>query len=97
MKVTDTLLASPAATHVGASEEADGHRPARTGEASGAEADSVQLSALACQLARLAETESPARAARLEQLTALVRSGEYQPDPGAVAAAIVDEALGPQP
>ncbi|MGE5486446.1 MAG: flagellar biosynthesis anti-sigma factor FlgM [bacterium] len=96
MKVTDTLLASVATTKVGASEETDGHRPARTGEAGGAGADSVQLSALACKLARLAETGSPARAARLEQLTALVRSGEYNPDPRVVAAAIVNEALGPQ-
>lgn len=97
MKVNDTSLASAATTRLGAAERAEGRRLSRKGEANGAETDSVQLSALASRLARMVESESPARVERLERLTALVRSGEYRPNAAAVAASIVEDALVREP
>lgn len=55
--------------------------------------DEVQLSGLAGSLDRL-RTDSPERLAQVEQLSQLVAAGQYQPDPGAIAGSLVDEALG---
>lgn len=55
--------------------------------------DAVQLSALAKSLDAL-QSDSASRQARVEELAKAVESGAYQPDPGAVAESLVQDALG---
>jgi anti-sigma28 factor (negative regulator of flagellin synthesis) len=66
-----------------------------TGTALQAGGDHVLLSDLASQLAELASSETPQGAARLEQLAAQFRAGQYQPDPMAVSRKLVGESLAP--
>ncbi len=97
MKINDTPLsntAAPALSGTGAAENRHGTRGAGVERST---RDSVQLSELSSRLAELLHSGSRDRAERLERLTMLVRSGQYQPDPLAVSRAIIDDGLVTEP
>lgn len=97
MKINDTPLSNTAAPALGGTGAADNRRGARGAGANSAARDSVQLSELSSRLARLLHSDSSERADRMQRLTALVRSGQYQPDPAAIGRAIVDDGLVAEP
>lgn len=76
--------------------EATGRSRGRGAELRSGGGDSVELSSLGSQLARLT-ADSPERAARLEQLAADVASGRYQVDAQAVSQRLLDDSLGNVP
>jgi flagellar biosynthesis anti-sigma factor FlgM len=63
-------------------------RAGNTGETG----DRIDLSSQSL-LAKAQETDSAARSSRVEQLRALVQSGQYQIDPGAASRSIVNSAV----
>jgi hypothetical protein len=96
MKVNDSALTNASAARLGGTAPAEGRPGTRKSEQAPA-GDTVQLSELSSRLAQRLEPSNPDRAAHLERLTALVRSGDYNPDPVEISRGIVDEALSPEP
>ncbi len=97
MKINDTPLSNTAASALGGTGAAENRRGTRGAGVEHSARDSVQLSELSSRLARLVHSDSSDRAERLERLNALVRSGQYQPDPLAVSRAIIDDGLVAEP
>jgi hypothetical protein len=83
----------------GATQPAEALRSARGGRGpagSGDGTDRVALSEWSGRVQELA-VDSPERAARIEKLSAEVRTGRYQADPLLVSQRLVEEALKPRP
>jgi anti-sigma28 factor (negative regulator of flagellin synthesis) len=95
MKVTDSAITNAQSARVESANPNPGHGDVRRTGSTGDGGDRVDISSLSGRLLRSLDTGGPERAARFEQLTALVRSGQYQPDAAAISSKIVDEALGP--
>ena len=97
MKVNDTNLASLASTGASGTQQTgrtaqtagSSESPATGGAASG---DDIHLSELVRSLRSLA-ADSPERQARIEQLARTYASGNYQVDPQATAAKMIDDAF----
>jgi flagellar biosynthesis anti-sigma factor FlgM len=93
MRIDDQHLAglNPAAT--GASQQVNpASKNSADGAAKGASSinDDVQLSSLAGKVGD-SDVSSAERSARIAQLTKVVQSGQYNPDPGKIADAIIGE------
>jgi len=96
VKVNDASLNSAAVSQLDRTASADpaGFNGGKGGasQASG-DADRVQLSDFYKQLLQRVSTPSPDHGARLQQLSAQVRGGNYQVNAAAVSSRIVDDAL----
>jgi anti-sigma28 factor (negative regulator of flagellin synthesis) len=97
MKVNDSALTNAPASRLGGAKPAEDRPGARKPETGAASRDTVQLSELSSRLAQPLESSSPERAAHLERLAALVRSGDYNPDALEISRGIIDEALSFEP
>ncbi|HWR49750.1 MAG TPA: flagellar biosynthesis anti-sigma factor FlgM [Bryobacteraceae bacterium] len=96
MKVTDSAITNAQASRVESPTPNTGPGGARRTGSAGDAGDRVDISTLSGRLLSSLDMDGPERAARLEQLSALVKSGRYQPDAPAISRKIVDEALGPE-
>ncbi len=94
MKVTDSAITNAQSARVESANPNTGHGGARKTGSTGDGGDRVDISTLSGRLLSSLDMDGPERAARLEQLSALVKSGQYQPDAPAISRKIVDEALG---
>jgi flagellar biosynthesis anti-sigma factor FlgM len=104
MRINDPNASGISSATVGIAKNSDG--TGKTGGRQGTSgasgsSDEIQLSRLAGHLTDAqgavsgslsCEETSPERQARIDQLAALVQSGSYNPDPTAIAQAMVDEA-----
>jgi flagellar biosynthesis anti-sigma factor FlgM len=97
VKINPKLLDATGASQAGKAQEAAGTTAGQgrggAGRA-GSETDQVSLSSLSNRLLELASMDKPERAARVESVTADVRSGRYKVDAMAVSKAMVQEAVG---
>jgi len=99
MKVNDSNLASPAslAASLASPATTKSQEVGRAGQSAGSQStavsgDDVHLSELVRSLRALA-ADSPERQARLEQIARSYANGTYQPDTGATASKMINDAL----
>jgi flagellar biosynthesis anti-sigma factor FlgM len=99
MKVNDSNLPSPASlvsaatTHTPETERANQNSGSTNGSSTGQlSGDDVHLSELVRSLRSLA-ADSPERQARLEQIARSYANGTYEPDTGATASSMINDAL----
>ena len=99
MKVNDSNLASPASLTASLASPATtkSQEVERSGQSAGSQnaavpGDDVHLSELVRSLRALA-ADSPERQARLEQIARSYANGTYQPDTGATASKMINDAL----
>lgn len=96
MRIDDKNTAGAAGAELGraqAAEQAERQEAlrARVGQKAGGGRDEVALSALSAKLAEM-QPGSAEREARIEALAARFEAGRYEPDGGAVAGRLIDEA-----
>jgi flagellar biosynthesis anti-sigma factor FlgM len=96
VKVDDPKLTGMSPSQVGGTQAPDSVsvRPKKTDPGPGNSRDEVSLSDLGTKL-RQFDSESPERAARLEQLAAEVAAGRYSVDPMKVSDRMIEDALRP--
>lgn len=94
MKVTDSAITNAQSARVESAKVNAGYGGSRKTGSAADGGDRVDISTLSGRLLQSLDMDGPERTARIEHLTALVRSGQYQPDAPAISRKIVDEALG---
>ena len=98
MKINDPNLSGASSTAANPAEQAAGaergNRSPGSQSVGPGDADHVELSQLGASLREL-QSDSPERAARLEELAAEVAAGTYNPDPAEVAVRMVTDSLQP--
>jgi anti-sigma28 factor (negative regulator of flagellin synthesis) len=94
MKINDSNINGLASSGIGKAQEADVAGRTRGKGAGGADSstDRVELSSLSASL-RAEDSESPERAAYIEQLAADYEAGQYNPDALEVSKKIIADAL----
>jgi flagellar biosynthesis anti-sigma factor FlgM len=95
MKINQSSLDSTQASQLNKAHETTGIGSGGTGKNAQVqhERDRVQLSELSARLLALADARAPERAARVEKLSADVRSGKYQVDSHDLSSRLIDEAI----
>lgn len=93
MKINEQNLAGVGGSHLSRTQGVDSPSSSKRTSASSADGaqDRAQLSALAERI-RAADPQSSAHAQRLHKLAAVVQSGKYNFDAGAVSDALINEA-----
>ncbi len=96
MKVTDSAITDASTARVGGTAtSAVGTGGVRKGPSASEGGDRVDISTLSGRLLHtLSQTDGPERAAHVERLAAVVRSGQYRPDSMAISRKIIDDAVG---
>jgi flagellar biosynthesis anti-sigma factor FlgM len=97
MRIQDTYTSGALPPQTGKTGQAEAVTPGAENKQAASRAagqeDQVHLSELSGRLLRIASTQSPERAARLERLGADVRAGRYQVDAMRVSRALIEEVL----
>ena len=93
MKIDDPKLTGMSPSQIGGTQAPDSASVrGKKNDAAATSRDQVALSELGAKLREL-DSDSPERAARLEQLAAEVQAGRYRVDPMQVSDRIIEEAL----
>jgi flagellar biosynthesis anti-sigma factor FlgM len=92
MKINQSPLDPSGVSQAGRTAETGSNGTARSAGMRPA-SDRVQLSDLSARLLALGDAGAPDRAARVQQLSADVRSGRYQVDASDLSRRLVDEAM----
>ncbi len=94
MKINDTSLHQAGLSQVtGTQQVQSGHGAKKTGSAGSADGDQVQISSLSGRLVEMLSPNAPDRVAKVAQLAADFKAGNYHPNSAGTARGMVTESM----